>query len=121
MAEPTQPACMDDSPTTTTARDHVLAALPLPALDGLTEAQVRGVTCVWDGIFLTPATAISLGPRKKKWLDGTYDWFPRGCKRCVGRRAYRLLFDHAPACERCQKTSTCPVAVEVHRLIREGC
>ncbi|MEF9903658.1 hypothetical protein [Streptomyces sp. P9-A2] len=122
MAEPTQAACTDDSPTTTqTARDQVIAALTLPDLDGLTQAQVRGATCVWDGIALTSLTAVNLGPRKKKWLDSTYDWFPRGCRRCVGRRAYRYLFDHAPGCEHCQKSPTCPISVEVHRLIREGC
>ncbi|MEU2598442.1 hypothetical protein ABZ669_14625 [Streptomyces hirsutus] len=120
MAEPTQPACTDNSPTTQTARDRVIAALTLPALDGLTEAQVRGAVCVWDGIALTPATAVNLGPRKKRRPGGEYQWFPRGCRRCVARRAYRFLFDHAPACEHCRKTSTCPIAVEVRRLMREG-
>ncbi|MFC9949181.1 hypothetical protein ACFVIN_01210 [Streptomyces prasinus] len=121
MAETTQAACTDDSPTTTqTARERVLAALPLPPLDGLSEAQVRGATCVWDGVALTSLTAVDLGPRPKRRPGGTYQWFPRGCRRCVGRRAYRYLFDHAPGCEHCQKSPTCPIAVEVHRLIREG-
>ncbi|WP_042170076.1 hypothetical protein [Streptomyces sp. NBRC 110035] len=110
---------MNDSPTAT-VRERVLAALALPALDGLTQAQVRGATCVWDGIALTAGTAVDLGPRKKRRPGGTYSWFPRGCKRCTARRAYRALFDHAPACGLCRKGPECPVSVEVHRLIREG-
>ncbi|PWI08395.1 hypothetical protein DIZ27_23025 [Streptomyces sp. NWU339] len=98
----------------------MIAALELPALDGLTEAQVRGAVCVWDGIALTLATAVNLGPRKKKRPGGSFDWFPRGCKRCAGQRAYKLLLTHAPACERCKTDPTCPVAVAAQRLIREG-
>lgn len=121
MAETTQSATADDSPPAAQdVRQQVLAAIALPTLDGLTEAQVRGTTCVWDGIALTPETAVDLGPRRKRWLDGEYDWFPRGCRRCVGDKAYIALFTHAHECAECLAGPDCPFAVEVRRLLREG-
>ena|SRR5690606_159866 len=102
------------------ARQQVIKALELPALDGLTEAQVRGHVCVWDGIPLTNTTAVNLGPRTKRRPGGTYSWYPRACTRCTGHAAYRLLHTHAPTCDRCKTDPTCPVAVAAQRLIREG-
>lgn len=102
------------------ARQQVLAALILPPLTGLTEAQVRGTTCVWDGIALTPETAVDLGPVRMKRLHGHYQWFPRGCKRCVGDRAYSALFLHARDCRTCWQGPECPFSVAANRLVREG-
>ncbi|WP_193515097.1 hypothetical protein, partial [Streptomyces griseoloalbus] len=92
----------------------------LPPLDGLAEAQVRGMTCVWDGIALTPATAVDLGPIRKKHLGREYQWFPRGCKRCVGEKAYNALFLHSRECAECWRGPNCPFAIAANRLMREG-
>jgi len=100
--------------TTQDARQQALTTLELPDINGLSEAQVRGVTCVWDGIALTPETAVDLGPRPR---DGGPDWFPRGCKRCTGEAAHRLLLAHAP---RCDVYPSCPTAVAAQRLMREA-
>lgn len=108
------------TPTQPDARQQVLQALKLPALDGLTEAQVRGAVCVWDGIPLTTTTAVDLGPRRKKRLDGSFDWFPRGCMRCVGERAHTALFLHSRDCAECWQGPTCPFSIAANRLIREG-
>lgn len=120
MAETTHSPLAHDRPLSPEdARQQVLAALALPALDGLTEAQVRGMTCVWDGIALAPATAVDLGPRKKKRLDGEYDWFPRGCRRCVAERVWAWFFSHTDECGQCQKDASCPFSVAVQRIMRE--
>lgn len=106
--------------TTQDARQQVIAALELPALDGLTEAQVRGAVCVWDAAPLDNTTAVDLGPRTKKRLDGEYQWFPRGCRRCVAERAWAWFLNHAPNCRRCQTDPTCPLATEANRIMREA-
>jgi hypothetical protein len=101
--------------------NETLALLPLPALTNLTEPQVRGQACVWDSIPLTPDTAVNLGPRRMKRLDGHFDWFPRGCKRCTGVAALRTLHDHAPLCEQCvDNPDVCQVGLILRRLIRDG-
>lgn len=100
---------------------EALALLPLPALDGLTEAQVRGRDCVWCGIVLTAETAIDCGPRRKKHLGTAYDWFPRSCTSCTGGAALRALHDHAPACkECCAYAGGCDTGRILLSLIRDG-
>ncbi|MFE1263849.1 hypothetical protein ACFW5X_25370 [Streptomyces albogriseolus] len=120
MAETTQTDPAGDTPTTEDARHQVLSAIILPSMTGLTEAQVRGTTCVWDGIALTPETAVSLGPVRMKRLDGHFEWFPRGCKRCVADKAYAALFLHSRECAECWRGPTCPFSIAANRLIREG-
>ena len=56
----------------------MLALLPLPDLDGLSEQQVRGAACVWTGVVLTPATAVDLGRRTASRAGVSVPWFPRG-------------------------------------------
>lgn len=97
-----------------------LAALQLPSLDGLTEQQVRGITCVWDGIPLTTENAIDLGART---VDGV-QWFPRACPRCVGERALAALYEHCTVCDPCSQTvpgHTCVTGAALRRLsFRQG-
>ncbi len=94
--------------------------IPLPSIEGLSEQQVRGNTCVWDGIALTPATAIDLGPRRIRHLDGSLRWFPRGCHRCVETAALRMLHDHAMACPACgDDYPACQIGLTLNRLLRE--
>lgn len=112
---------MSAQPDTSHGTDPVLALLALPALDGLSEQQVRGQACVWDGVILSAETAVDLGPRRKRRLDGEYDWFPRGCKACTGTEAYRALLDHASSCEQCiVEASRCEVGRDLWRLVRDG-
>lgn len=104
----------------TSSTVEVLALLPLPAIADLSEQQVRGITCVWDGIALTPATAVDLGVRTMNRLGEKRQWYPRACRRCIGDGAYRLLLDHSPACDRCRKDGGCELGRALNRLVREG-
>ncbi|MBJ6615572.1 hypothetical protein [Streptomyces sp. I4(2020)] len=91
--------------------------LPLPALGMLSDAHRRGSRCAWCSTPLTAETAVDAGERDAE--DGSRI-FPRGCADCAGRAAYRLLFDHATACNRCRTDASCPVAVAAQRLMRGG-
>lgn len=77
------------------------ALLPIPSLDGLVERQLRGATCIWCGQDLTTDTAVDLGERRHKRLDGHYSTFPRGCRADVNRAAVQAMHDHAGSCEQC--------------------
>jgi hypothetical protein len=98
-----------------------LKLLELPSLDGLTDLQVRGYTCIWCGIMLTSATAVNLGERRHKRLDGHYSTYPRGCRSCTADRAHRALLDHGGSCEQCvDERALCPVGRTLYRLVRDG-
>jgi hypothetical protein len=100
---------------------QALTLIVLPTLDGLSEAQVRGKACVWCGVILTAETAVDLGPRRKRRLDGAYDWFPRGCKASAGLAAFRALHEHAPTCEQCvDDGEQCETGRALWRLVRDG-
>lgn len=88
-----------DPPTATTV--DALALIILPPLDGLTEEQLRGATCIWCGQGLTTDTAVDLGERRHRRLDGHYSTFPRGCRADVNRAAVQAIHDHAGICEQC--------------------
>ena len=90
--------------------------LPLPSLDGLTEQQVRGTACVWDGVPLLGSAAVNLGPRTKKRLGQAYQWFPQACPRCVHEAAIRALRDHAGMCEQCTDDAS---ACDIRRALEE--
>ena len=87
---------MSKTDTARVATDQALRLLELPPLEGLTESQARGFTCVWDGGEepLTAATAVDLGPRRVKRLDGHFDWHPRSCPGHVGQAALLALAVH---------------------------
>jgi hypothetical protein len=94
---------------------QALALLALPAVDEISEAQVRGKSCVWCAATLTATTAVDLGPRRKPVLDCSYDWFPRGCRDCTATYALSALHDHAPRCEQC---TDAPACCEIGRVLR---
>jgi hypothetical protein len=97
------------------------ALLPLPSLDGLTEQQVRGTACVWDAVPLLGIEAVNLGPRVKKHLGRTYDWFPQACPRCVREAAIRAVREHPGMCEQCtDDASVCDTRRALDELAREG-
>jgi len=97
-----------------------LALLPLPALDGLSQEQVRGAACVWCTAGLDTATAVDLGERRHKRLDGHYSTFPRSCRRCAAEAAIRAVRDHASWCEQCvDDASNCDTRAQLEQLARE--
>ncbi len=101
-------------------RESAVPLLVLPPAGTLSEQQVRGLACVWDGITLSPDTAVDLGPRAVDGADGVL-WFPRGCRRCVSEAAHQVLLDHAPLCESCaDNAAECPTGRGLYRLIRQG-
>lgn len=109
-----------DAASTPTLNPEALALLPLQPLTTLTERQVRGITCVWDGIPLTPAIAVNLGARPASRAGQPVTFYPRGCRRCTGEAAFRALHDHAPGCPDRGEDITCAVCLTLLRLIREG-
>jgi hypothetical protein len=97
---------------------EALELLPLPDPEGLTEQQLAGRACAWDGVPLLAETAVDLGARQAP--DGSR-CFPQGCSRCAGERAHRALFEHAPMCEQCvDEAGRCETGRALYRLIREG-
>ncbi|MDT0469110.1 hypothetical protein [Streptomyces gibsoniae] len=102
--------------------DEVLEVFKLPGLDGLTDDQTRGRTCVWDrDEVLTIETAVDLGERMSPLRGSTslMRWFPRSCREHAATAAYKALFDHTTACSRCKAhPSGCPVGDVLRRLAR---
>lgn len=108
----------EDASTTQTI--DALTLLALPALDGLSKEQVRGAACIWCATTLTADTAVDLGERRHKRLDGHYSTFPRACRPCTHDAADAALMDHAPRCEQCvDDAAGCELAVALRRLMRE--
>lgn len=106
-------------PETATAVTGV-ALLDLPNLDGLTQNQVRGASCIWCDTALRTATAIDLGERKHKRLDGHFATFPRACRPCTLDAAETALSEHAGMCEQCaDDASICTHAGLLRKLIRD--
>lgn len=100
-------------------RAGTLAVLPLPDYDSLSVQQVRGITCVWDGVALTADTAVDLGPRTVPGHDEL--WFPRGCRLCTGRAAMQELTGHNQVCEQCVDDHTaCSTGLGLVRAVREA-
>ncbi|MEV7343932.1 hypothetical protein [Streptomyces sp. NPDC093544] len=98
------------------------AVHPVPSVDTLSEAQVRGGGCVWCGVTLDNRAAVDLGER-------TFDvqgvearrWFPRGCLTCAGARFYRALLGHAGTCEQCaDDQSQCETGTALRKAVRES-
>ena len=109
-----------DTPTSTV--DQALALLTLPDLDGLSDAQTRGATCVWcpDGTPLTAITAVDLGEHLSPFEGREMRWFPRAHRRCAQAAALAALHEHAPLCERCvDDASNCDTGMTLRRLMRE--
>ena len=97
-----------------------LTLLTLPALDGLTQEQVRGAACIWCDTRLDTDTAVDLGKRKHRRLDGRYSTFPRACRPCVHTEAYRATLDHGGMCEQCvDDLDSCETGVALRALMRE--
>ncbi|MEV0981187.1 hypothetical protein [Streptomyces sp. NPDC049915] len=109
------------STTTHEIPRQVLHLLEVPSLNDQSGMQVRGAACVWDGAPLTAETAVELGERRHRRLDGRYSTFPRGCAPCVAARAHRALLDHGGSCEQClDNRELCYVGRTLYRLVRNA-
>lgn len=95
--------------------------LEVPALATLTEQQVRGQACVWDGAPLFGVPAFDLGEHTTMRAGQPVRWFPRACRSCLGGQAYRALLDHGSKCEQCvDDVSRCEAGLGLQRLVREA-
>jgi hypothetical protein len=123
---------MSSTQTDTTPTARAVGLLELPGIANLTADQFRGIVCVWDGSEgpLTEDTAVALGPRRKKRLDGEYEWHPRGCLKHAAAAAMEALFTHCVTdCEQCGRTTgkqvgegvaqetSCEVGIALRRLV----
>lgn len=86
---------------------NAVALLALPPIRTLTEDQVRGKTCVWDGILLARGAAVDLGTRTTMRAGAQVRWFPRACQRCAHEKLRRLRDLHTRTCATCSPTSLC--------------
>lgn len=100
---------------------NVLDLLAIPGIAGLSEHQVRGMACVWDGIALTPATAVDLGVHSASRAGEPVSWYPRACRSCTSRAAYRALLDHAHGCRTCKDSAPgCDQGHALQQLTKHG-
>lgn len=107
---------------THTNQASVLGLLAIPGIAGLSEHQVRGMACVWDGITLTSATAVDLGTQSASRAGEPVSWYPRACRGCVALQAHRALLTHATTCTVCAREETagaCEIGRGLYRLVRE--
>jgi len=100
-----------------------MSILEVPGFDSLTEDQVRGLACVWDGTPLKDATAVDVGPRTAARLDGELHWYPRACPVCATTRPLAALYDHVEDCGECGEAegSLCVTGRMLYRLSIRGC
>lgn len=101
--------------------EAALALLELPPLDGLTQEQVRGASCIWCDTPLATETAVDLGERRHKRLGGgRFSTFPRACRDCVHDAAKDAFWAHPGCCEQCaDDAAMCETATALRSLIRE--
>lgn len=107
---------------TSQASTSALDLLAIPDIAGLSEHQVRGMACVWDGITLTSATAVDLGVQSASRAGQPVSWYPRACRGCVALQAHRALLTHATTCRECAREDTapaCELGRGLYRLVRK--
>lgn len=107
--------------TSTDQISTMLAIVPLPSIGDLSTQQVRGIYCVWNGVVLTPATAVDLGVQKASRAGQPVAWYPRACRPCVHEHAYAALIRHTEACgDGCREdASGCDTGRVLRHLMRE--
>ena len=92
------------------------ALLPLN-LAAVSDPQFRGAACAWCAVILSPATAVDLGPRRIRLLDGHITARPRGCRACVAEHLPAVLENHAGTCEQCvDDVAVCETARALRHL-----
>ncbi len=105
---------MNTDPDTEPARVEAGALLPLD-LAAVSDPQFRGAACAWCAVILAPATAVDLGPRRIRLLDGHITARPRGCRACVAEHLPVTQQAHAAGCEQCVDA---PGVCETARALR---
>jgi len=101
-------------PPETAPPPSTLALLSLPPHSELTQAQARGVACVWCETGLDTTTAVDLGAQR----HSHYSTFPRACAACVAKAADQTLRAHAGLCEQCvDDTDRCGTATVLRQLV----
>lgn len=92
------------------------ALLPLD-LAAVSDPQFRGAACAWCAVILSPATAVDLGARRIRLLDGHLTARPRGCRMCVAARVPAVLENHTGMCEQCvDSMADCETGSALRRL-----
>lgn len=105
---------------TEASRSNIADLLPVPDWSDLSEQQGRGKACVWCGIILSTATAVDLGVRRIRVLDGHLNTYPRGCRTCMAAKVEQAAEAHASHCELCvDNLSVCATARALRRLVLE--
>jgi hypothetical protein len=103
------------------ATEHPLSILAVPAFNGLTQDQARGITCVWGGTVLTDETAVDLGERLVRRPGERVGWYPRACRPCALRQAMDALVAHSQSCERCTDgLDLCAQGLGLVRAVRQA-
>jgi hypothetical protein len=111
---------------TTSSSVEALALLPVPDWADLSEQQGRGTACAWCGIILSTATAVDLGVRRIRVLDGHLNTYPRACRTCMRAKVQDAAAQHPGMCEHCATVTTsfdaataCDTAQALHQLVLE--
>ncbi|GGY73011.1 hypothetical protein ACWDE9_35605 [Streptomyces olivaceoviridis] len=108
-------------PSDTVSAADALTLLPLPKFNALSQDQVRGIACIWDGVPLSTATAVDLGERRVKQFGQHTSWFPRACRPCALKQAMAALVDHGQSCEQCiDDHNLCTTGLGLVRAVREA-
>jgi hypothetical protein len=109
------------SPSETASPSTSLAYIPIPEFDTLTQQQVRGADCVFDGVVLTAETAVDLGERRFRRLGENVAWFPRACRQCAMVQSMAALQDHSGSCEQCTDDfRECTTGLGLIRAVRDA-
>jgi hypothetical protein len=109
------------SANTSTSTVQLLDLLPHADYNSWAEQQARGTACLWCAVALDNATAVDLGQRRVRLLDGHLTVFPRGCVTCVRAAAHKQLFDHVGSCEQCvDDCAHCEPGRILRRLAMKG-
>lgn len=106
---------MNTDPNAEPARIEAVILLPLPDMARMSDPQVRGAACAWCAVILAPATAVDLGPRPIRLLDGHITVRPRGCRVCVAKQLPATQQAHVAGCEQCVDN---PAVCDIARALR---
>lgn len=106
---------MDTSRETTVSTTEAVRLLVVPPHRDLSDAQFRGVACVWCAVTVSTETAVDLGQRPVPFLDRSITVSPRACRACTAERIPAALEGHTATCEQCVDG---PTGCETARALR---
>jgi hypothetical protein len=95
--------------------------LPVPPHGDMSDPQFKGTACVWCAVTLSTDTAVDLGQRRVRFLDGHITVSPRACRPCTAERVPGVIQQHTAMCEQCADgPPRCDTASALHRLALEA-